>query len=1057
MKNSVGKVGLSAVLLIGTSQFSLAQAPACTETSPSVWECEGLGSGIDLRGPAGDGVDITVKENANIFNRGPYTIGVGNEADIQVDGNLSSDGPATISAGNGAVINVGSDGDVENSPLMSLTNQSAPIATPNMPQSGEAIRVGDDAEIRVDGRVTSLNGSAIAAKDRAMIVVGDGGLVQAGAQTVLVEQGEDSRTPLSKRGGGAGNGIVARDAAMITVEDGGTVRAIQSGLNQGSASLGPGKGGPDGGHAIKVKNDADIRIDGTVSAEGGGNGIDAGKKATIVVGATGLVEATDGVDPYMGKFDATSGRPMSFASGNGIDAGDDLTLVVEGKVSSDSEDGVNAGEDAQIFIAEGGEIMAGDDGINVDEGSLVINDGDIIAGDEGIEGDGGLFVANNGTITSVEHGIESGMGNIIVNNGTITSTGEMVMKKPIPEVSKGGSKKDQYDAISLYGLSLVGNFGTINSADDGINIGWGGLVLNDGDINADDEGVEIGDLGFLLNLAGGSIDAGENGVELNTGFVYNAGDITGGDAAILVTNDPMGEIPIPIGLTAEDEEELIPDPYEEFAELIDVLGETGESIFEKLSGIELFGEGIGEGIAMGAVGLRDLGAVIYNEGTLEGEYGLYVERSKRGGRRSESMLDPGHDDEALSIITDAEIMPPPRSRSVIFINDGQLTGTGGIAASFADGDDAFIWLDYSSVDGDVHMGKGYDGLYVLGAELLTETYFTSLEDVQIEEGVAAIFVPDEEKPKPKPVPGAASLSTEEVAMPGSVNGTLYTASGSMIGAGGTLSSAFAEDIAERVLNLQRTGDDSGIATQGAGGSDKNWWVFGGATFQEDRGQGFTQESQNLTLGRNFGAFDLFVGLQNATANMSASTEHVDQQMLYAGATGSFDINENLELVGMAMLGLTDADYVSGGTTMSADGTFGSVSARLNYNIGGFVTGTYLGYARQNTDALAAGALSFSTQTADAVFGGFDMRAPSLSWDNGFELSPVIGFGFLNGSSDGFTMSAGGISTTVTGSAVNQQYFVAGFDLSYGDWRGTMRVRGDTGNYMTLDLGMTLRF
>jgi len=74
-----------------------------------------------------------------------------------------------------------------------------------------------------------------------------------------------------------------------------------------------------------------------------------------------------------------------------------------------------------------------------------------------------------------------------------------------------------------------------------------------------------------------------------------------------------------------------------------------------------------------------------------------------------------------------------------------------------------------------------------------------------------------------------------------------------------------------------------------------------------------------------------------------------------------------------------------------------------------------------------------------------------------ELSPVIGAGFLNGSADGFTMGSAGVSTTVAGSSDNQQFFTAAFALSDNDWRGKMRVRGDAGDYLTLDLGMRLRF
>ena len=1044
MKISARKVGLSAVLLIGTSQIALAQAPACTEVSPSVFECEGKGFGlVDFKSKK---IDLTVKSGADLYNRKGTTIGLGKRADVQIDGNVTSSNTG-VEVGKNSSVTVGSEGVITAGNGGIPSSASVDLMGPP-PSNG--ITVGNNSTVVVEGAVTSYGGSGVSAGKNADITVASGGSVEALPESQFLAPGMRRPAPY------VGNGIEAKKNATITIEEGAEVKAsqIQMGIPYAPEEMRRPRR-PEG-NGIKVKDNADIQVDGTVTAEGGGHGIDAGDNATIVVGSTGLVEATDGSMPV--TYSAMPGRrPMSFSSGNGIDAGDDLTLVVEGAVSSDSGEGVDAGYDAEIFIAEGGEVTAGDDGIKVKEGALIINDGAIDAGDEGIESDGFLLAVNNGTITSVENGIESGIGNIILNNGTITSTGdELEDALSAEEMPKRPRSGGEYDAISLEGISLVGNFGTINSQDDAINIGFGGLVLNDGDINAADEGVEVGDLGFVLNTAGGSIDAGENGVEINSGFVYNAGSITGKDAAIRITGDPLEEFIIPLGEAAE-EESLIPDPYAEFEELITVLGETGEAIFDKLEGIEIFGKGIGREINVEGMGLRGLpGAVILNKGTLEGEYGLFVEKTKRKKPKPKPKPGPETGDaEVLTSSTGIDVMGPRRGKSVIFINDGEVTGTGGTAVKFADGNDSFIWLDYSLVNGDVQMGRGYDGLYVLGAELLTETYFRSVEDVYIEEGVAAIFVPDEEPVLPVPV--AEDLATGPDSLPGSVNGTLYTASGAMIGSGSVMINTLAEDIAERVLNLHRAGSGADIATQGVDGSGKKWWVFGGVTLQEDHGQGFTQESQNLTVGRNFGAVDLFFGVQNSKADMSATSEYVDQRMIYGGVTGRYDINENLELVGLAMAGKTDADYVSAGGTASGDGTFASVSGRLNYDMDGVVFGTYLGYARQKTDPIAAGALTFSTQTSDAVFGGIDVRAPSIAYGNGLEISPVVGAGFLNGNADGFTMSAGGISTTIAGSNDSQKFVTAGVDMSYGDWRGTMRVRADAGDYLTLDLGVQRRF
>ena len=338
-------------------------------------------------------------------------------------------------------------------------------------------------------------------------------------------------------------------------------------------------------------------------------------------------------------------------------------------------------------------------------------------------------------------------------------------------------------------------------------------------------------------------------------------------------------------------------------------------------------------------------------------------------------------------------------------NNGQLlsNAASGGAVRFGSGDDTFNWFENSFVGGSVRMRAGYDTLNVLGANVFGETEFYNVETVN-----GSSFTISED-----------SWIFDYDALPGASDGILYTANSDALAAGALTATRLVNEVTRELLNRGSAVNSGGLAQASA-----SWWVLGNANFQEDRGQGNEQNTYNVAVGRDFGKYELFFGLQKTDADTSASTDTMKQDLLYIGATVGYDLTENTKLSALGVLGVTNTKYGSGMGSASTDGTFVGASVRIDRIFDGkYQVGGYLGASQHSSDGFSMSSLSFSSQDSSSFFAGVDFQGEMAQTANGGSIRPIDGLGLINGSSDAVTLTGGGGgSSTVAGSDDDQRFF-----------------------------------
>ena len=393
------------------------------------------------------------------------------------------------------------------------------------------------------------------------------GLVQAGGTGIAI-LGDDDFNPL------LGDDSVDND---VTIELGGVVQA--------------GLGGAADVHGILVENpESDLHIDGTIDTQSNedADGIHFsvihsdsldGDKPLFAPGGELLGGATES---------SVTGSGQIFAGRDGIHYDDvstsgDTTIIIPVPVL-----GLVTFGPFQELVQSELDIVAGRDGIRVNDGFIVANDGEISAGDDGVQGGSNNFIFNTYEINTVgltptgddgnapapgltggitSNGIElSGGNNYVVNVGLIDTF--------LAPTGAGGVADG--DGIHIAGdSSTVINAEGIFSGDDGIQVGSGtpiGYLGNDDDvlffdapsimgflppfpnpagdntvinsggslIHANDSGIVAGDYTRITNEADAIIVADADGVAAvdadvlddNSGITFNADD--GATAGIVV-------------------------------------------------------------------------------------------------------------------------------------------------------------------------------------------------------------------------------------------------------------------------------------------------------------------------------------------------------------------------------------------------------------------------------------------------------------------------------------------------------------------------------------------
>lgn len=320
--------------------------------------------------------------------------------------------------------------------------------------SGDAIHTGDDAVITIseDGTVVSENADAIDVQDNAYIQ--NNGLVDANIDHAI-EAGASVEVENNGTLEAAGDVVLAGDGATV-VNNGSITSTYADGIDVGSG--------------------ADITNNGTITTVYAGNGIelDGGvvtNTSTIAADCNGI-EATANVritntgtitsencDVIQGgdRVQVVNDGSISTGEGNNntaVELGDlgfvrnngeisadcmavrgDIYTNVQnhGEITSESCDGVVA---TVGNISNDGTITAGDDGLDIDRGSVFNHNGGVISGEDtgidingGVEGDyGDTFVSNQvestvigGVGINAEHA-DNTKSQSVYNEGTIEGT-----------------------------------------------------------------------------------------------------------------------------------------------------------------------------------------------------------------------------------------------------------------------------------------------------------------------------------------------------------------------------------------------------------------------------------------------------------------------------------------------------------------------------------------------------------------------------------------------------------------------------------------------------------
>ena len=630
------------------------------------------------------------------------------------------------------------------------------------------------------------------------------------------------------------------------------------------------------------------------------------------------------------------------------------------------------------------------------------------------------IISNGGSLESdTRRGIRVVDGNTITNNGSIDVKTVGIEANDENTIVNGAAAKILTDGKDGRGIFVDDRNEVINSGlieterDEGVEADDDNRITNEvnGFIRVEDRhGIFIGDRNIVLNK--GLIEVDDNGIEAdgdgneNTISISATGVIIAGDAGVMISGGDGNNIDVAGTIRSE-----------EYGIEVDGGGDDNTITITSSGSVDSEGLGIrfGEGF-----GSKD--NVIINNGSINSMNDGIGGGGERLTIRNNGTIESS-DQRAVDVFVDETYL----------FNNVRLISGKDETVRLGSGDDTFTWQAYSFVSGDVDMGDGDDRLVVEAAEVFGSTFFEGLETAEVADGVFAIL--------------------EEV---GSGEFNLHTGSATILGASGALTGSLASDFAGQALSSGASTSAAGQVSRGNGTSDV-WWVSAGGATKADTGNGSSQGSQNLTFGRTIGEYEVFFGYSQASADITGTTDSVDQTTFYLGASSSLQINEDLVLKGTAVLGRANADYALSLGPTSASSTFGTAAGRLNFTRNGYVMGAYAGYSRSSLTDLTVGSITFASDDSSSVFGGVDVRTATYVTNNGLELNAVLGLGFQNGKGGTVTMTTGGTSESFLGADTEQQFGLLGVDFAAGWLSGGLAVRAPSGGSAQTSLWVRTEF
>lgn len=427
--------------------------------------------------------------------------------------------------------------------------------------------------------------------------------------------------------------------------------------------------------------------------------------------------------------------------------------------------------------------------------------------------------------------------------------------------------------------------------------------------------------------------------------------------------------------------------------------------------------------------------VIVSTGTendpLEGGSGIDVDEEFEptvGADRASgplTIINEGYIEGVQAIGTD-----PSHASAITIENSGTLRGRSGTAIALGGGDNV-LELSGGRIFGTVDLGGGTNTLRVLGADAGAVHFAETPEEVDM------TAAPDH------------ALFSETV---------LAVAEPQVFAATDRLFSDNAFSLSRAALT--RSGD-------------QGWWLHGALQTQDDSLVG-SDISGTFALGRDFGAFGVFVAFDNAEASLSDDLHEIDLKNRAVGLRARHEISTDTVLSGAVFAGQStmelsspafasgngDSDGMLYGITLQADHEIPAdrTAGRFGYDFSaqvGFVSAKFDGFT-----ASGLGGADFDSRESQTAFASFEtgLLVPTAG---AVAFRPFIGAHFIDDSNKTVGMSLGDTSTQFGVPDTDRSQLRIGLDMDIpgtaSGWSARTEARFDNDNDVQGAFSVSLRF
>ncbi|MEQ3626364.1 MAG: hypothetical protein ABNH26_14180 [Celeribacter sp.] len=739
-------------------------------------------------------------------------------------------------------------------------------------------------------------------------------------------------------------------------------------------------------------------------------------------GDTVVCDGSGGGVDYSGvaDLDVTVSGQIVAATGDGFIAGDNLTLVNQGLLETQASpstlltagDGAEITNDASMVVAGGNGAMGidlGDDSSFWNSASGTLSGGSYYATGSPLRMGDNATVQNDGLIETNNANIAIGLG----EDAAVTNTGRINVAAAAIYAGSGLSvfNSGEMNSLSSPGNALIFSTGAlevINTEEGVLSSGTNSSAIqsNGGTLTLQNDGQIVGSSRYGITAQNATIRNGETGV-IKMGASTSYGISTQSDLDLV--NEGLIESTSGASVQAFGTARIINSG---------VIRKTTDSFFGTffLTGnSEIVNSGTIEGHAtLGHLMLMGQTNVV-NSGTIQN----LNDGSGAAIWLSSPSPDVVHNSGTISGYEGIVDRSASADSHDLVVNYGTIIGTGGTALDLAQGDDTLV-LHSLDIQGDVIFGEGNDTLILAqGTRSGVLTFGDDLENVELSAHSAAIYS----------------------------DNTLVVADAGFFGDMDTL----------RAFDARSLGVYLTDPLHGSG-----WWASAGVDLRGNNSG--DNRMGNITLGRDFDQFGVFVSATRGQALGDDGLNEATYDSLLAGVRGTYSFGEETSLTGAIYAGHGETEFsgTSGGAQFGeTDNRFVGLAAGLETSLGEQVTLTgRAGVEKHEFDGFSLSSLN------GAEFGSRDMLASYIDVEasmrhelaSGIAVSPFIGASLLHASADSSTMSYMGETIPFETDDSTVRSLTLGAELqAQGLWNARVETRFSKDRAMEGGVSFAMRF